>query len=234
MEPGTPYCGNCGYQLTGAVESSRCPECGKPLVEVLRRVGEAQPLGRRYQTATRVFGLPLISIAFGPHGKERVGKACGIIALGDVARGWFAFGGFSFGIFAVGGMASGVFALGGLSLGVFSFAGAAIGLLVAIGGMAVGGIAKGGFAMGYVADGGMAVGNFARGGQPIGPHVISPAVRDLEALQFFERWSPYLGSGPGMNLALPVAVGALGLLIGIILAFVIAAALYRRHDTGRS
>lgn len=234
MEPGTPYCGNCGYQLTGAVESSRCPECGKPLVEILRRVGEGQPLGRRYQSATRLFGLPLLSIAVGPHGKERIGKACGIFAFGDVARGWFAFGGASFGIFAVGGMASGVFAFGGFSLGLFSFAGAAIGLLVAIGGLAIGGIAKGGFAMGYVADGGAAIGNFARGGRPIGPHVISPAVRDPEAVQFFERWGAYLGSGPGLNLSLPVTVAALALIVGVILALVIAAALYRRRDLGRS
>jgi predicted Zn-ribbon and HTH transcriptional regulator len=32
-----PYCGNCGYVLTGATETSKCPECGRPLVEVLTR-----------------------------------------------------------------------------------------------------------------------------------------------------------------------------------------------------
>ena len=34
-----PYGGNCGQQLTGLIDSSKCPECGKPLVEVLRRGG---------------------------------------------------------------------------------------------------------------------------------------------------------------------------------------------------
>ena len=43
-----PYCGNCGYLLKGAVESSKCPECGRPLtVGVLHRVEELadRPVG---------------------------------------------------------------------------------------------------------------------------------------------------------------------------------------------
>ncbi len=234
MEPGTPYCGNCGYQLTGAVESSRCPECGKPIVDVLRRVGEAQPLGRRYESSTRIFGLPLVSIAFGPRGQERIGKACGIFAFGDVARGWVAFGGLSLGIFAFGGMASGVFAFGGLSLGVFSFGGMALAILIAIGGLAAGGVANGGLALGYVADGGMAVGTYARGGSTVGTHVVSPMVRDAEALRFFQAWGDYLGGGPGVNLSLAMTVGAAAVCVGALMALLIGAALYRRRDLGLS
>jgi len=34
-----PYCSACGHDLTGAVTASACPECGRPLVEVLTRGG---------------------------------------------------------------------------------------------------------------------------------------------------------------------------------------------------
>ena len=26
-----PYCSNCGYVLKGLTDSSKCPECGKPM-----------------------------------------------------------------------------------------------------------------------------------------------------------------------------------------------------------
>ena len=39
LKLGEPYCGNCGHRLTGLVDSSKCPECGRPLVEVLTRSG---------------------------------------------------------------------------------------------------------------------------------------------------------------------------------------------------
>lgn len=232
MEPGTPYCGHCGYELTGAVESSRCPECGKPIVEVLRRVGDAPQLGRRYQSATRIFGLPLVSIAFGPSKSERIGKATGIFAFGDVARGWFAFGGASFGIFAFGGLACGGFAFGGVSLGAFSFAGLAVALVAAIGGLAAAAVAKGGVALGFVADGGVAVGTYARGGATVGSHVLSPTLRDPEAIRFFETWSDYLGASPGADAALPMTIGAVALAVALVLALAIAARLYRKHDLG--
>jgi len=41
-----PYCGNCGYSLRGLTESSKCPECGKPIVEVLQR-DRPIPRGKR-------------------------------------------------------------------------------------------------------------------------------------------------------------------------------------------
>ena len=93
-----PYCRNCGYSLKGLTESSKCPECGKPIVEVLER--PAMILGRRYASATVIFGLPLLHIALGPHDEERVGRARGIIAIGDHATGWLAIGGFCRGLIA--------------------------------------------------------------------------------------------------------------------------------------
>lgn len=215
MQPGTPYCDHCGYQLTGAVDSSRCPECGKPLVEVLHRVGEAPLLGRRYQSSTRIFGLPLISIAFGPSADERIGRARGIIALGDRARGWVAIGGVSLGIFSIGGVAGGVFAVGGVAIGLFSLAGAAVGLLVAIGGGAFGGIATGGLAVGFVAQGGLAIGYYARGGGTIGP----------EAERFFRSWRHHFGTYPGNSLEMMLGIAALAICVAVLLLLIAIIAL---------
>src|SRR6476620_6685576 len=110
-----PYCGNCGYRLTGATESSKCPECGRPLVEVLTRNSQAPVMGKRYRSKATLFGWPVIDIALGPANGVRIGKARGIIAIGDMAIGGIALGGMSCGIVALGGMSIGLFALGGLA-----------------------------------------------------------------------------------------------------------------------
>src|ERR1700683_4645553 len=98
-----PYCGNCGYLLTGLTDSSRCPECGKPLIEVLQRKSFPRR-GRRYRSKATLFGWPIIDIAFGPADGQMRGVARGIIALGDIA-----IGGITLGVVGGGGLASGVF-----------------------------------------------------------------------------------------------------------------------------
>src|SRR6185295_8901343 len=100
-----PYCNHCGYQLTGLTESSKCPECGKPLVEVLQR-GPALFRNRRYRSPIEIFGLPLVDVA------------TGFVAIGGLARGFIAVGGFAMGLVAIGGCALGLLgALGGFALG---------------------------------------------------------------------------------------------------------------------
>jgi len=214
-----PYCSHCGYSLKGLTESSKCPECGKPLVEVLTRDTPVRP-GRRYTSELRVFGLPFVHIATGPHENERIGVARGVIAIGDVALGWIALGGTAIGGVALGGSAIGLVALGGFGLGIIALGGLAIGL-AALGGGALGGIALGGGAVGWVAQGGGGVGYFARGGDAFGTHVITPRVQDPAAVQFFTDHAWLLG-GPTLTGTLVVGiwivVGALLLagLIGVI------------------
>ena len=154
-----PFCGNCGYVLTGLTESSKCPECGKPLVEVLTRPTQRfLNAGKRYNSKATLFGWPVVSIAMGPKDGQMRGHAKGIIAIGDIATGGI----------AVGGISRGVVAVGGVALGLFSLGGAAVGLVTATGGMAVGGMAAGGGALGILATGGGAAGVVAQGGGALG------------------------------------------------------------------
>jgi hypothetical protein len=154
-----PYCSNCGYVLTGLTESSKCPECGRPLVEVLARQSPAfLNAGKRYRSTATLFGWPVIDIALGPKDGQMRGHAKGIIAIGDIATG----------AIALGGIARGVVALGGMALGLFSLGGLSVGLICATGGLAVGGLASGGGAVGYFAAGGGAAGVVAQGGGAIG------------------------------------------------------------------
>lgn len=146
-----PYCKECGYILHGLTESSKCPECGRPIVEVLTRDAFPGVKGYRYESITRLWGLPLVSIASGPSGTEKAGRPIGVIAIGDLPKGIVAIGGRAVGVIAIGGFALGGIALGGFSLGLIAVGGFAAGL-AAIGGFAVGGIAIGGFA-GFVIHG---------------------------------------------------------------------------------
>lgn len=197
---GEPYCGNCGYALTGATDSPRCPECGKPLVEVLMRPIFEPRSGKRWASRTRIFGLPLVHIAIGPRDDERKGRARGFIAIGDLATGVIALGGQARGLVAIGGTAIGGFSAGGLSIGLFtSLGGFAIGGLAA-GGFALGALAQGGGAVGYIAQGGLAIGHYARGGGVFGTHLIGPGVTpSTEAHAMFDNLA-WLFGGPGFGL----------------------------------
>lgn len=149
--PAGPYCAVCNYPLEGLTESSKCPECGNPLVEVLRWPDLPGPvIGKRWRSKATVWGKPLIHIASGPGPDGIRGKARGFIAIGDDAMGFV----------AIGGMARGVIALGGGAIGVFAFGGGAAGIVSALGGgAAAGGLACGGGALaGGVAAGGGAFG----------------------------------------------------------------------------
>lgn len=192
-----PYCSNCGYQLTGLVDSSKCPECGRPLVEVLTRPQRWPTNGKRYRSNLMLFGLPLIHIALGPHEDALHGQARGIIAIGDVATG----------VLAIGGIARGAVAIGGVAVGLVSLGGMAIGLLTCLGGFAVGGLAvgglsaglaaQGGLTAGLVADGGLAVGYVARGGIAVGMFADTTTGGPSAASRHVQDFAWLIGPQPG-------------------------------------
>ncbi len=225
--PGDPYCGNCGYNLRGATESAKCPECGRPIVEVLTR--ERLAIGgnaRRFRSETMVFGMPFIDVALGPRPdfNEPFGRARGFIAVGDSALGVIAIGGRSVGVVAVGGVAVGGVSTGGASVGVISaMGGAAIGGM-ATGGAAIGGLASGGGAIGIAAKGGGAVGVYAAGGGAVGRHVVNQRRSDQAAVDAFGRLDWYFGaSGPAAGLQSVLTPIAVHLVVAIVLSLALLA-----------
>src|SRR5688500_10748883 len=212
-EPGNqPYCSNCGYVLAGLTDSSKCPECGKPIVEVLTRPTDMPNFGKRYRSKATLFGFPVIEIAVGPKNGERYGKAKGIIAIGDVATGGIAVGGMSFGVVAIGGMSIGGCTVGGLSIGVLAgLGGAAVGALAA-GGGAVGALANGGGAVGIMAQGGGALGVSTRDFR--GPRPLDGGAEAFDRFSwFFGAWPPGAGSTWQSMFAVAGVVLAVALVI---------------------
>lgn len=201
---GKPVCSACGHDLTGAVSSSKCPECGRPLVEVLVRndvysmlASRRRLLVRRYQSKARVLGMPLLAIATGVGDDGKPAHAKGFFAMGDIATGVFALGGLSRGVVAFGGAAIGVVTFGGLSLGTFAaFGGLAIAWLgSAVGGFSAGIFAGGGGAVGAFAQGGLAVGWLARGATAKGVHTWArgPTTPDAATQSLFDQYAWLVG-----------------------------------------
>jgi len=140
--------------------------------------------GYEYRTRARIFGLPLLHIAYGIDPKTgRMLVARGFIAIGNVA----------FGVVALGGLAFGVLAIGGVAFGVAVFAGIAAAIYAAVGGVAIGGYAAfGGVAVaGYIAVGGLAISwNYAIGAFAIGKYPYGSNYQDPMALEFLRNLFP--------------------------------------------
>ena len=77
--------------------------------------------GREWRSDIKLLGLPLIHIAFGRDGQNRLLKARGIIAIGQYASGIFCISQFGLGIVCIS-----QFSIAGVSVGQFAIAGFAI------------------------------------------------------------------------------------------------------------
>ena len=105
-------------------------------------------VGRRAMEyrSEQVWGdLPVVHVSVGGRqadGRYRLGRARGIIALGDVATGLVAVGGVAIGLFSVGGVAIGLVAWGGVAVGLVAIGAVAMGL-TAVGALTIGLVAAG-------------------------------------------------------------------------------------------
>ena len=168
-------CSECGREISD--QAPMCPHCG------LRQRQVGQLPGFEYRSKRKVWGMPLVHIAFGFDPETRRPM---------VAKGFIAIGQFARGIVAIGGFAMGVVAFGGFGLGVLAFGGMALALAVAAGGVAIGAVAAGGLAIGLIAVGGLAIGIYGVGGLAVGLHRYDAYVKDPEVGRFFGRlfgWS---------------------------------------------
>jgi hypothetical protein len=97
--------------------------------------------------------LPVVHIAVGGRqedGRYRLGRARGIIALGDIAIGLVAEGGVAIGLLSVGGVALGLGSVGAVAVGLAAVGAVSIGL-VAVGAVVIGLTAMGVATAGLVA-----------------------------------------------------------------------------------
>jgi hypothetical protein len=121
----------------------------------------------------RLWGdLPVVHVSIGGRqadGRYRLGRARGVIALGDVAIGLVAVGGIAVGVFGVGGVAIGLVALGGVAVGFVAVGAVSVGLL------AVGAVAVGLTAVGTVKA--ALVGGLAKGETPAARDKVGPPRR---------------------------------------------------------
>lgn len=144
--------------------------------------------GYEYKSRRTLFGLPLVHINCG-YGLRR---ACGIIAVGNIACGAVAVGGLSVGVVSLSGLGLGLLSIGGLALGLLSFGGLAVGA-VAVGGAAIGAYALGGAAVAsHVAVGGSALAPVSVGANADAGLVVTGATRAREIAAYLRAHCPDL------------------------------------------
>jgi hypothetical protein len=86
-----------------------------------------------YRSEQRWGDLPVVHVAVGGRqadGRYRLGRARGIIALGDIATGLVAVGGVAIGLVAVGAVAVGLVAVGAVAIGLTAMGAVTAGLAV--------------------------------------------------------------------------------------------------------
>ena len=131
--------------------------------------------GWAWESKTKIWGLPLVSIhfCFHPHRIQIRSIAKGIIAIGNIAVGVFSLGLLSVGLFSIGVTSLGLLSLGAVAFGLAALGPVAIGLMafgpVAAGLWYAGGVAALG---GKIAVGVTAVGETAVGYDAAGAHTL--------------------------------------------------------------
>ena len=140
---------------------------------------ESNESGYEYRSEHELFGFPLVHIVTGlPLVNGIRPGARGLIAIGDSPRGIIAIGGFAVGGIALGAFSIGVVPIGFLALGIFPAGAVAIGLVASWGLVSMAPIAMGCLAVGY----------YAAGVYATGKQILTTAVAEPGAAQFFQSW----------------------------------------------
>lgn len=134
--------------------------------EAVSKGDSASARGRRYISARKFLGLPLLAVDLGTTEPVR-----GWIAIGHMAQG---------GLIAIGQLAIGPIAFGACGIGLISFAAIGMGI-VSFSGLAVGWWAAGAFAYGYDAMGGVAIASHFAGGGVAWANQFAEGFRALAA-----------------------------------------------------
>ncbi len=126
-------CQECGKEIGESAVS--CPHCGAPRPAPKKWIGT----GIDWKSRAKVFGIPLIHIAFGrdSKGKRRVAK--GIVAIGQFGIGGITIAQFGIGI---------IFGMGQFMIGLTALAQVAGGILIGVGQIAAGIVTVGQFVVG--------------------------------------------------------------------------------------
>lgn len=166
------------YLIKEAVEEPKPPEI--PAADSAAKLTEQMEAfsrmfrGYRWDSRTRIWGVPLVSVRFCRYSRlVPAGAAKGIIAIGNIAVGVVSLGLMSVGLISIGVICAGALALGCLAFGLAALGPVAVGLLafgpVAIGLWYAGGVTALG---GRIAVGIAALGNTAVGCDAMGDHVL--------------------------------------------------------------
>lgn len=126
-------CRACRKEVS--VEAQSCPHCGAPFPARQTWGG----WGYEWKSKRRLFGMPLVHVAFGRDANGKLRVARGIIAVGQFAKGGFILA--QFGVGAVAGIGQFVvapIAVGQFALGLVAVGQVGIGVLAGVGMLATG------------------------------------------------------------------------------------------------
>lgn len=194
------------YLVKDRLEEPECPapEAPPSTAKLEEQVEELSSYfrGYAYDSKTKLFGMPLVSIRLHLNGSPMRFKdvARGVFAVGNIAVGIFSIGLINAGLFSLGIISAGLFSIGCLAFGLAALGPVAIGLLafgpVALGLWYAGGVTALG---GKIAVGVAAVGDTAVGYDAAGKHVLlwgngltQPEVEAFLLEHHPKLWTPLL------------------------------------------
>jgi predicted RNA-binding Zn-ribbon protein involved in translation (DUF1610 family) len=155
-------CPECGNEIS--TEAKNCPNCGAPNLLRIKQKGS----GFEWKSSQTFYGYPLIHIAFGRDETHKLRVARGIIAIGQFGIGLITFAQFGVGI---------LFGFGQVIIGVTAIAQCAISVLFGIGQLSTG----------YIAIGQISLGFYALCQVGVAKHILTPKIKDPEAIEFFRQ-----------------------------------------------